>query len=376
MKIIIDCRMIDRSGIGTVIQELVPRLTSASHEFTLLGDPGILARYANPRTRIISFREPIYSVREQIRFPRRVLSNADVLLCPQYNIPLTAFPRIVVIVHDLAHLVLPRFFGGIGKRLYAHFFFRVALRRAQRIVTPSEFTRSEILQHLDVAPSSVVTILNGPGRSFPSGLDLSLDRVKPYGVDLPYILAVGNMKLHKNLETLLEAFLLVKQVSDLRLKLVLTGRDFGTRASRVPFPGWSPERLKAEGVVLTGHVSDEDMPALYSNASLYVTPSLYEGFGLTPLEALRFGTLPLVADAGALPEVVDDPELRFNPKEPRDLARKALACLHDPELLSKKLSEQEKRLKNFSWDSAAGAYLRLLETVGAEGKELGSNAAT
>jgi glycosyltransferase involved in cell wall biosynthesis len=107
------------------------------------------------------------------------------------------------------------------------------------------------------------------------------------------------------------------------------------------------------------------MAALYSNASLYVTPSLYEGFGLTPLEALRFGTLPLVADAAALPEVVDDPDLRFQPGEPKDLANKILIFLNQPELTNRKLSEQRKRIECFSWDSSAKAYLCLLEHVGA-----------
>lgn len=380
MKITIDCRMIDRSGIGTVIQELVPRLLDAPHQFVLLGDPAYLARYANDRTEIVPFQEPIYSVREQIRFPRKVLSSTSVLLCPHYNIPLTTFPRVVVIVNDLAHLVLPRFFGGSAKRLYAHFFFRVMLRHAIRIITPSEFTRNEILKHVCIASNRLVTIPYGLGRSFAQTVDLSANRLERYGVGLPYILAVGNLKPHKNLETLLEAFLLVRKMADPKLKLVLTGRSFGTQESQGLFPGWSGERLSAENVVLTGHVSDEDMAALYSNASLYVTPSLYEGFGLTPLEALRFGTLPLVADAAALSEVVDDPDLRFDPRESKDLANKILMFLNQPTLLNRKLSEQRERMGRFSWDSTAKAYLCLLEQVGARtGKRLelaGSNMKT
>jgi glycosyltransferase involved in cell wall biosynthesis len=365
MKITIDCRMIDRSGIGTVIQELVPRLLEAPHQFVLLGDPACLEHFANERTEIVPFPEPIYSLREQIRFPRRVLRQTSVLLCPHYNIPLTTFRRVVVIVHDLAHLVLPQFFGESSKRLYAYFFFYVMLRNAIRIVTPSEFTRNEILKNLRIASNKLVTIPNGPGRSFTRPTELSTDRLGRYGVASPYILAVGNVKPHKNLQVLLEAFLLVRQMGDPKLKLVLTGESFEARGSQSPFPGWSRERLDAENVVLTGHVSDEDMAALYSNASLYVTPSLYEGFGLTPLEALRFGTLPLVADAAALPEVVDDPDLRFQPSESKDLANKILKFLNQPELTNRKLSEQRKRMERFSWDSSAKAYLCLLEQVGA-----------
>jgi glycosyltransferase involved in cell wall biosynthesis len=372
MKITIDCRMIDRSGIGTVIQELVPKLLEAPHQFVLLGDPACLERYANGRTEIVPFQEPIYSVREQIRFPRRVLRNTGVLLCPHYNIPLTTFPRVVVIVHDLAHLVLPQFFGERAKRLYAYFFFYVMLRNAVRIITPSEFTRNEILKHLPIAADRLVTIPNGPGRSFIRSVDSSIDRLRRLDVVSPYILAVGNMKPHKNLQVLLEAFCIARQqMGDPKLKLVITGKSTETRETQFRFPGWSRERLEAENVVLTGYVPDEDMPGLYGNASLYVTASLYEGFGLTPLEALRFGTLPLVADAAALSEVVADPDLRFDPKDPKDLASKILMLMNKPELLHQKLLEQRERMRQFSWDSTAKTYMCLLEQVGAEtGKEL------
>jgi glycosyltransferase involved in cell wall biosynthesis len=358
--------MINRSGIGTVIQGLLPRLLAAPHKYLLLGDPKCLERYATNSSEIVPFCEPIYSIQEQVRFPRRVLRKNDVLLCPHYNIPLSTFPRIVVIVHDLAHLVFPQFFGGSAKRLYAHFFFRVALRNAIKIITPSEFTHSEIIKRLDIPASRIVTIPNGPGRSFAQWVDLSPDRLKHYGIEIPYVLAVGNIKPHKNLKVLLGAFSIVKQMGDLRLKLVLCGQKFEEQDAGAPFAAWPQERLKAEGVVMTGHVSDDDMPALYHNASLYVTPSLYEGFGLTPLEAIRFGTLPLVADAAALPEVVDDPDLRFDPGEPRNLADMMLSFLNNSALLNRKLSEQRDRIGRFSWDSTAEAYLQILEDAGNE----------
>lgn len=365
MKIIIDCRMINRSGIGTVIQELVPRLIDAPHEFVLLGDPACLAGYANDRAEIVSFQQPVYSLREQIRFPRRVLCEDSVLLCPHYNMLLSTFPRLVVIVHDLAHLVLPRYFSGIAKRMYVHFFLRVVLRRAFRIVTPSEFTRTEILRRLQIHPNKVITIPNGPGRSFPQPVDLSADRLTRYHVRFPYLLAVGNVKPHKNFEFLLRAFTLIKPFADPELELVIAGKTFTKDSSFASVQDRSRERWSEEGVVLTGHVSDEDMPALYHNAALYVAPSLYEGFGLTPLEAVRFGTLPLVADAAALAELVDDPDLRFDPREPEDLARKMLIFLNEPELAKRKLSEQEKTMAGYSWDAAANGYLGLLEEAGA-----------
>lgn len=359
MNIAIDCRMIDRSGIGTVIQELVPRFLESPNRFVLLGDPERLDCFAGERAQIVAFKEPIYSIGEQIRFPRPIFRYAGVLLCPHYNVPITAFSRVAVIVHDLAHLVLPDFFAGVAKRFYAHLFFRVLLRNAARIITPSEFTRNEIIKHLSIRGDRVMTILNGPGRSFGASTDFCSQRLDRYGVNTPYILAVGNLKPHKNLELLLDAFLIVRQTEP-NLRLVLTGRSFGETKCC--------ESLGLENVVLTGHVADEDMPALYSNATLYVTPSLYEGFGLTPLEALRFRTLPLVSDAAALPEVIQDPDLRFEPNDSKDLANKILTFLNNPELRDRKLSEQKRVLERFSWDSAAKSYLSVLECIGTENR--------
>jgi glycosyltransferase involved in cell wall biosynthesis len=363
MKIAIDCRMIDRSGIGTVIREVVPRLLATPHRFVLLGDPQILNTYANDRIEIISFLKPIYSIGEQIGFPRRIFGGIDVLLCPHYNIPISIFPRIVVIVHDLAHLVLPRIFRAVGKRAYAHLFFRILLRNAAMIISPSEFTHNEILRYLRISPEKLVTIPNGPGRFFTVPVDMSIEHRARYNMGSSYILSVGNIKPHKNLEVLLEAFLTVKKAVDPKLKLVIAGQSFETDSKKDPFVGWSMERLTREGVVLTGRVSDEDLGMLYTNARLLVAPSLYEGFGLTPLEALRFGTLPLVADAASLPEVVDDPDLRFSPRNPKELSDKMIRSLCDGEYLNSKLTEQRTRIKRFSWDATAKAYLDVLERI-------------
>jgi glycosyltransferase involved in cell wall biosynthesis len=201
-------------------------------------------------------------------------------------------------------------------------------------------------------------------------VDASIKDPARYNVGSSYILLVGNIKPHKNLEVLLEAFLLVKKAVDPKLKLVIAGQSFETDGRKDPFIGWSMERLTREGVVLTGIVSDEDLGMLYTNARLLVVPSLYEGFGLTPLEALRFGTLPLVANAASLPEVVDDPDLRFNPRNPKELADKMTRFLCDREFVQSKLTEQRKRIERFSWDATAKAYLDVLEKIGRNRREL------
>ena len=368
MRVALDCRMIQHSGIGTVLRELVPRLLLSDHEFTLLGNPSQLAKFEQGGCAVVDFSSPIYSVAEHFAFPRQVLKRADVLICPHYNVPLTAYSRVVVVIHDLAHLALPEIFHGVAKRVYAHFFYRYAVRRAARVIAISEFTRREMSRYLGVDPAAVDVIHNGPGRSFSETADYSLERLRRYGVEGRYILAVGNVKPHKNFSLLIEAFRRLRRDGSETLKLVVAGKDFEQRDRVGRTFGYSKAELEAEGVVMAGYVEDEDMPALYHHAGLFVLPSIYEGFGFPPLEALRFGTLPLVSDSASLPEVIDDAELRFNPRDADELADRIRYFTRHQDAARTKIEEQQRRARRFSWDNTARSYLAVIDQVGQQVK--------
>lgn len=372
MRVALDCRMINHSGIGTLLRELLSRFLRSDHEFILLGNPSQLAELEQTGCTVIDFPSPIYSVAEHIKFPRWVLNRVDVLLCPNYNIPLTAYHRVVVVIHDLAHLALPEIFHGAAKRMYAHLFYRYAVKRAARVITVSEFTRREMARRLGVNPTVVDVIHCGPGRSFAERADFSGERLKGYGVEHPYVLAVGNLKPHKNFAVLVEAFRRLQKSGNRELKLVVAGKAFEEAKGEADVFGCSRAELEAEGVVLAGYVKDEDMPALYHHAELFVLPSLYEGFGLPPLEALRFGTLPLVSDSASLPEVIDDAELRFNPRDAGELASRISFFMDHQDVLRTKIEEQQQHTRRFSWDTAARSFLEVMEQVGHTGTRAAS----
>jgi glycosyltransferase involved in cell wall biosynthesis len=364
MRIAIDCRMIRHSGIGTVLRELLPLMLRSSNQFVLLGDLTHLHAYRDLGAEIWPFREPIYSVSEQMRFPRRALKAVDVLLYPHYNIPIWLPVPKVAVVHDLAPLALPHLFAGAAKRLYAHLFFRLAVQSSARVIAVSHFTKQEIVTRLGANPARIRVVHNGPGRTFPGEPDTTPETLRRYGIISPYVLTVGNLKPHKNLRKLVEAFILLRQRGYGSLNLVIAGQSFPNAGRSTDLFGLSQEELSVNGVRFPGFVRDEDMPSLYQNASLLLLPSVYEGFGLTPLEALRFETLPLVADTASLPEVVDDPELRFDPTDAADIAERMALFINDPNLRSAKVAAQRKGLDRFSWYAAAQSYLDVLDEVG------------
>lgn len=363
MKIALDCRMINHSGIGTFLKELVPRFLCSDHEFLLLGTPRELAEFEEHGGKVVPFLAPIYSVAEQVSFPRSVLTRCQVLFCPHYNIPITTYRNLIVVIHDLAHLALPHIFRGVAKRVYAHLFYRYAVRRAARIVTVSQFTGSELSRRLGVDPARIDVIPNGPGRTFPGSEELSLDRVTRYAVEPPYVLAVGNLKPHKNLAILVETIRRLRSAGHTALTLVLAGRGLPEDDTDESVFGCSKHEPADRGVILPGYVADEDMPALYHHASLFVLPSIYEGFGLPALEALRFGTLTLVSDSASLPEIIDDPDLRFSPRNPDELASKMSFFLTHQDLIQSKVAQQQQQAQRFSWDRSAQAFLEVMEKV-------------
>ncbi|MFH0824988.1 MAG: glycosyltransferase family 1 protein [Pseudomonadota bacterium] len=364
MKIAVDCRMIRHSGIGVVLGELLPRLIQSDHEFHLIGGEPLPAEYATERSSLHPFDAPIYSIREQVRYPVRLLETADVLLFPHYNVPLRRPAPMVVIIHDLAPLALPLLFKGPAKRLYANFFFRAVLKTAERIITVSQFTKQEIVTRLGANPDKITVIRNGPGRTYPSDADLSRGRLRRYGIEGPYVLTVGNLKPHKNIPRLIEAVRLLNLRRIEPVRLVAAGKVFNQRTdSGVQGGDWS-EDAASGGLLMAGYVPDEDMPALYHNAALFVMPSMYEGFGLPPLEALRYDTLPLVADAGGLREVIDIPALRFDPYEIEQMARRIEFYLNNPGEAQALLNAAKESARRFSWDRAAQSYLAVLEEVG------------
>lgn len=256
---------------------------------------------------------------EHLRLPRLFADGGfDLLHCPAYILPWGFRGRSVLTVHDLIALQYPHYCKRLSS-LYFGMSLGRSIRRADRIIAVSQRVREDILGRFPVAPEKISVIHLGVDPMFrPVDDPLRCGAVRRrYGLPDRFLLFVGNIEPKKNLERLLEAFLQFtrRNVSD--HKLVIAGQ-FAWRYDGVIR---TLNRLKlTDRVMLLGYVPREELPALYSLADLFVFPSLYEGFGLPPLEAAACGAPVLVSHAGALPEIAGEYARYVDPFSVEDMA--------------------------------------------------------
>jgi len=345
----VDARMVEASGIGTYLRNVLRRLVAGGPEWrlALLGDPEVLARHAwsaAPGVQVIAHRAPVYGLRQQILPAAARRLAPDLLWVPHYNMPLAWRGRLLVTVHDLAHLALPEVFGRGARRAYACLTFAAVRRRAAGLLYVSRFTRNEF-HRLVGAPRGAEWVV-------PNGVDPAWFEVEaPVAGERPYFIYVGNVKPHKNLGRLLEAFSTL--VGEIPHDLVLAGRRRGFLTGD-PEVARRAESL-GERVRFAGFLAADQLRRTVAGASALVLPSLYEGFGLPAIEAMACGRPVLAANAGALPEVCGDAALYCDPRDPVDIAAGLRRLATDPELAARLAAAGPPRARRFSWDDTAAA---------------------
>jgi glycosyltransferase involved in cell wall biosynthesis len=249
---------------------------------------------------------------EQLALPLR---RADVLLCPANLAPLAA-RNTVVVVHDVAPLREPGWYSHLYVRWQRAVLPRVA-RHARLVVTPSAFSRDEVVELLGVAPARVRVVPGGVDARFSPAAPAGAARAAHGLTARPYVLTVASRTARKNLGV-----------------LDLAARRLAARGVDLVAAGGDRPQFREEGAVAgvrpLGHVDDALLPGLYAGAAAFVLPSLYEGFGLTALEALASG-VPVVAGArGALPEVCGDAAQLVDPTDAEAIATALERALDDP----------------------------------------------
>ena len=276
--------------------------------------------------------------------------------------------------HDLAYFKLPQSFT-LGSRLIKQFFTSWGIRRASRIICVSHNTRKDLLdkyQFLDEDMVKVIHLAGEPSLGIEAKPDIQnkdeqtvkddQNILKKYGIYSSFILAVGTLEPRKNYEVLVEAYRELIKRSDIPHKLVICGKK-GWKYDGVLDKLNQPD-LK-ERVIITGYVPHELLPVFYRQADLFVYPSLYEGFGLPPLEALSQGVPVITSNAASLPEVVGDAALTFKPEDVQELAALMLQVLKDDKLRNSLREKGPERAKEFSWritaEKTIGVYRQLLK---------------
>ena len=291
-------------------------------------------------------------------------SKADITHFMNYHVPPGVKGKVVTMVYDTVYKAFPETMNS-RTRFMLNLSMKHSCKRADIIVTISQFSKSEIMKYLNVPPEKIVVM--------PCGVDLELyrpdygmddvQRVKnKYDIKGEYLLYLGTLEPRKNIERLVEAFYLLKQRIANWPKLVIAGRK-----------GWQYESIfqkvhtlgLMDDVIFTGYVDAADSPVLTMGALAFVFPSLYEGFGMPPLEAMACGTPVITSNAASLPEVVGDAALLVDPFSVESIADTIEHILQDESLRSELSQKGLERASDYSWEHSvriiSDVYKRLAE---------------
>jgi glycosyltransferase involved in cell wall biosynthesis len=291
-----------------------------------------------------------YSIAEQLALPIAV-HRAGVTLfhAPHYVLPPLITCRSVVTIHDCIHLMFPQYLPNRLAYAYARTSIGLAARRATRVLTVSESSKRDILKYVDVAPEKIDVIYNAYDERFgvePREEDVVRLRER-YQLTDEFVLYAGNVRPHKNLERLIEAFNIVRRRGLDHLKLVLIGDEISKYASLRR----AVHRYQLHKYVrFLGYLPEETLAVMYRLAGVFVFPSLYEGFGLPPLEAMASGTPVVTSNVSSLPEVAGDAAVLVDPYDAGAIADGIYAVLTDEQLRATLRRKGVARAREFSWE--------------------------
>jgi glycosyltransferase involved in cell wall biosynthesis len=328
MTITIDCRMLDASGIGVYLRECLPYFLVSSHRFILLGEPAKITALSTNRhnAQILACAIKPFSIKELFLFPSvflKKINNTDLFYSPYFNIPGGITVPVYTSIHDIIFPDMPELTSRLGL-MARMWFYRRAFRHSKKIFTVSQFSRSRIQHYMGAASASLMVVVTH------SAIQPYLLKKSPPINKTNTILFIGNIKRHKGLWCLLDAFFQARN-EGLKHKLIIVGEKNDFRSADTE----SLKKLDPADdslVEFTGFISDEKLKTLLAEAALLVQPSLYEGFGLPPLEAMVSGTPALVSDIPVFREIYADfPVTFFRAGDSTDLKEKLVSLLRDKE---------------------------------------------
>lgn len=343
--------------------EALLRIDTDNDYIVFYNDPVHLGRFPSAREIVLPGKNPLARLwREHVLLPlacRR--EKVDLLHCPKSAIPYLSPCRVVVTLHDLIPLKHPET-EKFAARMYWRLQMPIAARRSSFIITDSEHARQEILADFGCPPEKVKAIMLGfDPRMIEPREAADGDRIcRKYGLPSEYLLYVGTIQPRKNLGTLIQAFYKLKQDGWSDLKLVIVGRK-GWLYDQL-FKDITGLELESE-IIFTGFVPDEELPYIYERARIFLYLSLFEGFGLPPLEAMACGVPVITSNTTSLPEVVGEAGIALDPTDAGQVAIAIRQVLQNGQLADQMKSKGAARARLFSWDSAARLTLEIYRHV-------------
>lgn len=303
---------------------------------------------------------------EQVAFVRACQhEHADLAHVPYFAPPLFPHTPLIVTIHDLIPLILPLYRGSILVRAYTQL-VAAGARRANAIIADSECSKRDIIERLHIDPTRVHVVYLAADERYTPADATDIEKVRrKYALPEKFVLYLGGFDQRKNVRVIIQAFARLHDLHARGYRLVLGGAILGHDSEFFP----DPRRLAREAnlpdnaIQFIGWVEEEDKPALYSSATVFVFASLYEGFGLPPLEAMACGTPVICSNASSLPEVVGDAAITVDPNDVEAWADAMRTVLTDE---TRRIEMRERGLaqaKMFSWRKCAQETLATYRTI-------------
>ena len=370
MKFSIDARGINLykgSGIGTYTENLLRELLNidTKNNYSIFWTGENYENYKKDNSKIIFTSRKHGTFYENYYYPNYIEeNNIDMHHIPQNGIGLNELytSPLVVTIHDLIPYILPETVG----RGYLQRFLRdmpLIVNNSKIILTVSEYSKKDIMKFFPFVDEEkiFVTPLAANKSYKPLNKPDCLEYIKnKYSIDSPFILYIGGFSTRKNVKELIIAFNKIKKSLKKDYKLVLCGsiKDEGVKLQNL-----CKELLIDDKIIFTGFIPDDELPLFYNAAELFVYPSLYEGFGLPPLEAMSCATPVITSNLTSIPEVTKDCAILIDPFNKDELASSILNLLNSESLLQEYSQKGYKNSLNFTWKNTAIATLKAYEHV-------------
>lgn len=370
-RIGIDCRMYSSkfTGIGRYVFELVQHLANSNTEdhYVLFFNEPEYSTFTPPNDRFtkVLVGAHHYSLAEQTIFLYKLLkAKLDLMHFTHFNAPILYKKKSIVTIHDLTLSFFP------GNKMRSPLYraaYRLTLgssvRNASKIISVSNYTARDLQKILNVDPHKIHIIYEGVNPEFKRN-DSHEELVatqKQLNITKPYILYTGVWRSHKNLVGLIRAFQILKDKYHEETQLVITGREdpHYPEVKRT-----AEESTYADDIIFTGMVEEPDLINLYSGAHVYALPSFYEGFGLSPLEAMKCEVPAVVSKTSCLPEICgEENALYFDPYDPTDMAEKLHTISINSDIRNKLIENGREHVKQFSWEKMARETLEVYSHI-------------